>query len=203
MFNSKTTPQTMLFNYLIGCSSMPIYGNRETAKTDIIYSILDKYVHGQVDIKKELSLYYDKKGCPHLHVPLPFELHISFSYCRSELWAAIGLNYPIGIDVESVNSFYDTYPFDLIFSCEEQERFTELDDYTFSAAAGMWSCKEAVVKSRKSGFSDLGPLDVKIGKIEKTENYCIIEVCADQTYEVFAEKYDGIWRTLAGPKRIN
>lgn len=193
----------MLLHSLIGCSSTILHGTRETAKTHLLFSILDNFLGGQIDMRKKISLYYDQNGCPHLQTPLPLELHISFSYCRSELWAAIGLNYPLGIDVEIASSFYDKYPFDLIFSMEEQKRFVELGSPASCAAAGMWSCKEAAVKCRKSGFSDIAPLDVRIGKIEKIENLYIIEVYIDQTYDVIAEKYGDIWRTLAWPKRMN
>ncbi len=193
----------MLANFLIGYNSTIITDTKEVAKNTLVSSLLGQLLPRQKEIKEVVSLYYDKNGCPQLHCHIPLQLNISFSYCDSELWGALALNYPVGIDVESTNSFSGNYPFDLIFSEDEQKSFAQLDEDPAVAAAGMWSCKEAAVKSRQSGFSDLGPQDVLIRAIEKTGTYFKIEVFAEQPYDVIAEKKGRIWRALAGPKKLN
>lgn len=187
---------------LIGCTSTKMIGNKNTAKYRLITSLLSRLLPEQTNITDVVSLSYDQKGCPHLRTQLSVLLNISFSYCEAELWSAIALDYPIGIDVESAASFDENYPYDLIFSKDEQKILSQFDSDPSIAAAGMWSCKEAVVKSRQSGFSDLAPLDVQIVSIDKSLDQFEIEVIADHKYDAITKKDNNIWRTLAGPSRL-
>lgn len=177
--------------------SSKVIGDKNLIKKDLVTSILKQFLPQQLNAEELISLHTDKNGCPFIISQLPIHLEVSFSYCQDKLWSVVAIDTPVGIDVESPDSFTSDYPFDLILNKNEQNRLAELSSCTHTSVAAMWSCKEAAVKCRKSGFGDIGPLDLHIGSITRTEDRFIVEVKSNQHYTVLLEKEGTLWRAVA------
>jgi len=63
----------------------------------------------------------------------------------------------------------------------------------------MWTCKEAVAKSMKSGFGKVEPLDLNIGAIQRSGDRFYVEINADKKYVALLDSEAQHWRCLAGP----
>ena len=184
---------------LIGCKSTHCYGDKQKIKMELVVSILRHFLPPKMATEHDISLSADSLGSPRLSTSLPVALDVSFSYCRDRIWAVIALDYPIGIDVENKESFSSSYPLSRVFSKREQLKFSEIAACRSSAAAALWTCKEAVAKSMKSGFNTIDPRDLSIGKIKRIHDRFYIEILADRKYSAVVEEELHCWRSIAGP----
>lgn len=112
-----------------------------------------------------LQLVHDALGRPHVLAGDGHGSSISFSEGTGALWAALcAEEVEVGIDVAGSDEFPGTYPFHRVFHDEELHhalRSTGGDQG--SAAALLWSIKEAVVKALGCGFQGVDPLHITIG----------------------------------------
>jgi len=189
----------MISVHLIGCSSTLAGNCTKSAKMTLVETILSTYLPSRSQHSLRLSLSQDENGCPQLNTGLPLPFTVSFSYCEGKIWAAVAVNYPIGLDVESRFSFAEQYPYHMFLAEDEIRTLTGLELDFGSAAAAAWSCKEAVAKSMQCGFSTTGPLDLKMMGLQVDKNYFAVDIMADRKYRAVSRKKGDLWLSLAGP----
>jgi len=99
-------------------------------------------------------------GCPQLESQ--HSLVISFSSVGQRVWAAVAQADALGIDVEASESFRAPYPYDRVFQTDELHHVSSFCVNKEDSAALLWSCKEAAMKNRGTGFHCIDPRDVRI-----------------------------------------
>lgn len=104
----------------------------------------------------------DGNGCPHLNGGIQHPIALSFSQSGQEIWAAIAQAGALGLDVESPENFRVPYPYGRVFSGAEFQCVAGWCRDREDAAAMLWSCKEAAMKNRGTGFHFTDPRAVRI-----------------------------------------
>lgn len=182
---------------LIGFGSLPLNGGKQASKEKLVKSLLNRHLTTGLASTPDFSLSSDKRGRPVFYSGEIENCFISYSYCEDKLWTALSAGYTIGIDVETPLSFNNNYPYEKVFSRKENRLRDMIDPDPNSSAAALWSCKEAVVKARGTGFSDIGPAEVEITTIQRTSLGFTIEVLADTPYTAILQREAHLWRAFA------
>jgi phosphopantetheinyl transferase len=116
------------------------------------------------------------------------------------LWAVLAAGVSVGIDVETPVNFPDFYPVSKVFTPGETTIMDGLFCNRNSGSAALWSCKEAVVKARRTGFLDIAPRDVEIIAMSRHCDYHHVEIRAGQvTYFAILKKKGSLWCAIAYP----
>jgi phosphopantetheinyl transferase (holo-ACP synthase) len=111
-----------------------------------------------------IQLVYDTLGRPQLRLGEHRGPAISFSTAGEEVWAALcGDGSDIGIDVAGSAEFQEGYPLHRVFHEQELQPALELAGGNLaSAAALLWSIKEAVAKALGCAFHLVDPRDIQV-----------------------------------------
>ncbi len=104
----------------------------------------------------------DFYGCPRFNGEIKRPFSLSFSYSGQVLWAAVARTEALGIDVETPEHFSPPYPYDRAFRRGDFQMVSAVCRGREDAAALLWSCKEAAVKCRGTGFHCIDPRDVRV-----------------------------------------
>lgn len=104
---------------------------------------------------------------------------ISFSESGGAVWAALcGDESDIGIDVAESLEFQSDYPFGRTFSVQEFQHAVQLaGGDVATAAALLWSVKEAVVKALGCGFGLIEPRDIQVQPAVAEDDGYTFSVC--------------------------
>lgn len=95
--------------------------------------------------------------------------NISFAYSLSDVWAALCLpGWNCGVDVAWPEEFTTGYPFAKVFTESELSKLERMNRDRASAAAILWSAKEAAVKAWGCGFHYMGWRDIRIESLRWT-----------------------------------
>ncbi len=140
----------------------------------------------------------DRYGCPRLNVEYKQPVSISFSYSGQELWAAVAEMDSLGIDVETPGNFSAPYPYNRAFLEDDFRVISSFCTGKEDAAALLWSCKEAAVKSRGTGFHCIDPRDVRILSCLQ-EGHCMyrVTVATPEKIGVVVKRERHLWLALS------
>jgi phosphopantetheinyl transferase len=144
------------------------------------------------------SLDKDYLGKPRLFLGDREGPSLSFSYEEKRLWAAMGQDGPVGIDVAYPEEFPENYPFPRAFNADELECAEGLcRGNRARGAALLWSVKEAAVKAIGTGFHFLDPLDVEVEISHFQEPWIVFKLSAGRSITAWAREERKGWVTLA------
>ena len=123
-----------------------------------------KRFHFSNGIAHPIQIIPDPLGRPNLLLGEHRGPSISFTTAGDKVWAAIACDdSDIGIDVAGSAEFPEGYPTQRVFHAPELRQALELaDGNPASAAALLWSVKEAVVKALGCAFHLVDPRDVHV-----------------------------------------
>jgi phosphopantetheinyl transferase len=138
----------------------------------------------------------DRYGCPQLNSQQ--SIAISFSSIGQEVWAAVTQADALGIDVETPQNFRAPYPYDRVFQADEFQQVSSFCTNKEDAAALLWSCKEAAMKNRGTGFHFMDPRDVRICSCVQ-KGYCTyaVIVTTPEKVPVVVMREHHLWLALA------
>lgn len=141
-------------------ASAEISGDRDRAKNALAGELLQHGGFMCLDETKAQRIKNDRYGCPQLDSQQSIAL--SFSYVGQRVWAAVAQAAALGIDIEAPENFRAPYPYDRVFQADEFYNVSNFCTNKKDAAALLWSCKEAAMKNRGTGFHFIDPRDVRI-----------------------------------------
>lgn len=120
--------------------------------------------HSHREATFPIHVVYGPFGRPHLLLGACRGPAISFCESGESVWAALSGGPPdIGIDVAGAEEFQKGYPFHRVFNDPELQQALSLTGGDLaSAAALLWSIKEAVVKALGCGFHLVDPLQLSV-----------------------------------------
>jgi phosphopantetheinyl transferase len=138
----------------------------------------------------------NKYGCPQLESQQ--SLVISFSSAGQRVWAAVAQADALGIDVEASENFCAPYPYDRVFQTDEFHHVSSFCVNKEDGAALLWSCKEAAMKNRGTGFHFMDPRDVRILSCvqERIRRYTAI-VATPEKIPVIVIREGNLWLAFA------
>jgi phosphopantetheinyl transferase len=139
----------------------------------------------------------DRYGCPRFLMANNPPLALSFSYAVDQLWAAVSRTDSVGIDVETPLSFTGPYPFTRVFLEDEFHIASPFCHSRQDAAALLWSCKEAAMKCKGTGFRFIDPRDVQILSCLQVGRDLQVTTATPQQIEVTVRKERHLWLALA------
>jgi phosphopantetheinyl transferase len=146
-------------------ASARISGDRDETKNALAGKLLHHGGFMCIEETKAQRIKNDRYGCPQFDPRQSIAL--SFSFIGQRVWAAVAQTSALGIDVEAPESFRTPYPYDRAFQTDEFYRVSNFCADTKDAAALLWSCKEAAMKNRGTGFHLIDPRDVRILSCEQ------------------------------------
>lgn len=155
---SEPTKKAMTICY----ASVQFSGDSRGSKNSLVRRLLRAVAPGLILDRNDPLISTDMYGCPRLSVEYQEPLALSFSYNGQELWAAVAASHALGIDVETSENFSAPYPYARAFMEEDLQLALPLCSKKEDAAALLWSCKEAAMKSQGTGFHCTDPRDVRI-----------------------------------------
>ena len=122
---------------------------------------------------------------------------VSFSHCEGRTWAALAWARGVGIDAATPGEFAGSYPLRRAFRPRELSAVAGFCDSTASAAALLWSIKEASVKALGCGFHLVDPLEVEVG--EPTWNHELLRFSVNANAALHAGSLceGNAWLTIA------
>jgi 4'-phosphopantetheinyl transferase len=128
----------------------PKVASRQLISRGILRLILGNYTG--ID-PKNLTISYSQFGKPFLSFPENSEIYFNLSHSGNLLLIAVTAGKQLGIDVEKIEASIDiTGIAPLVFSAEEQVSLLHLAD-PIHEFYGLWTEKEAILKSSGLGFS--------------------------------------------------
>lgn len=143
-------------------ASAKLSGDRSEVKNTLARGLL-RSADSRFPVEKNVQLIKnDIYGCPRLHRDYQQSIAISFSYTGQEVWAAVAKVDALGIDIETPGNFSAPYPYGRVFLEEDFHNISSFCKNKEDAAAMLWSCKEAAVKYKGTGFHFIDPRDVRI-----------------------------------------
>jgi phosphopantetheinyl transferase len=187
---SRKRPSTVYY------ASTGLSGDRNVIKDALVKELLR---HGgfklSVDRNAQL-IRNDRYGCPQLDAQQSIAL--SFSSVGQEVWAAVSQADALGIDVEAPENFRAPYPYNRVFRADEFQHVSSFCTNWEDAAALLWSCKEAAMKNRGTGFHFIDPRDVRIRSCVQEGNYTyVVIVATPEKIPVVVRREGHLWLALA------
>jgi hypothetical protein len=123
---------------------------------------------------------------------------VSFSQAAGRLWAALTRTGQAGVDVALPSEFGAGYPMARAFQPAELDWARPLSgDDTASAAALLWTLKEAAVKALGVGFHLLDPLAVEVFNPSPWQGGIRVSVMAEGILPAWARPHAGGWLAIA------
>ncbi len=145
----------------------------------------------------------DFLGCPRLYLKGEIGLYVSFSHVDKQTWAALSMEYAVGIDVAVSKDFQGDYPFSRVFRNVEFVHARCLGGHTTAeAGARLWSIKEAAVKALGCGFHLIDPLDLKIGEPTPWNGGHLYPAFFGRHLGVWSRKVGDAWLAIAHTKAL-
>jgi phosphopantetheinyl transferase len=180
-------------------ASAALSGERDRIKNTLAGWLVQQTGLASQAASDEPLLRYDGLGCPRFNQGIPLPLAISFSQTGPEIWAAVARTDALGLDVESPENFRGSYPYDRVFSEAEFQCVTGYCPAKEDAAAMLWSCKEAAMKKRGTGFHFTDPRDVRVQSCEMTNEPLIftVSVATPERISVTVVKERHLWLAFA------
>jgi phosphopantetheinyl transferase len=124
---------------------------------------------------------------------------LSFSEAGSLVWCAMAGRGRVGLDAAREADFVPPYPYARAFSTEEWDWAARLcQGRTASAAALLWTAKEAAVKALGVGFHTLEPLDLAVAKGSPAQEGINLTVRTPEPVSAWARPLADGWLALAG-----
>lgn len=161
------------------CSRLPLQGSRRSrvarmaAKKELASMLWASFVASArqgASQSEHPEIITGPLGRPLLLVGGRPMTNISFAYSLSDVWAALCLaGWSCGVDVAWPQEFGSGYPFGKVFAESELSKMERMTGDRASAAAVLWSAKEAAVKAWGCGFHCVGWKDVRIETLRWTE----------------------------------
>ena len=148
-------------------------------------------------VKNTLTLHKSALGRPAVLLGEEGGPSLSFSRGKGWLWAAMGDQGSVGIDVAYPQEFADGYPFARAFRPEELEWAEAFCHDTARGAALVWSAKEAAVKATGTGFNLIDPLEVRVGTPRFIDHGMVFDVSADRPIAAWSGPEDEGWLSVA------
>lgn len=146
--------------------SEPLAGPQETTQDSLVGALVSSLGSSALEPGSGtgFELRKDRLGKPELRVSGKTGPSVSFSRCAGMNWAALAPDGgAVGIDAAHPSEFPHSYPFHRAFHEDELERVAKVAGLErASAAAGVWSAKEAAVKALGCGFHLISPLDLRV-----------------------------------------
>ncbi len=158
LLQSESTKKAMTICY----ASVQFSGDSRGSKNSLVRRLLRDVAPELILDTSDHLITTGMYGCPRLNVEYKEPLALSLSYNGQELWAAVAAVHSLGIDVETSGNFLDPYPYNRAFIEEDLHLALPLCPKKEDAAALLWSCKEAAMKSRGTGFHCTDPREVRI-----------------------------------------
>lgn len=179
-------------------TSARFLGDRRETKATLAKGLLQEAGIRCLTEDSDLLIGHDKYGCPHLQGEYSPPVSLSFSYNGQEIWGAVTKRFSLGIDVETPRSFLAPYPYARAFAADDFRHATGICTRQEDAAALLWSCKEAAMKSRGTGFHCIDPRDVRIlSCLPEGHCMCRVMVATPAEVHVVARKVRHLWLALA------
>lgn len=126
---------------------------------------------------------------------------ISYSHGAGRLYGAMTGMGHVGCDYSAKSDFKLNYPVGQAFLPEEWGRALDTHEEPESAAALLWSVKEAVVKALGTGFHYYDPLEFEVELLDAHANGYYNIVRAQKTYVVWSTAMEEGWFSLAVVRR--
>lgn len=180
-------------------ASAALVGERDRIKNTLADWLVQQAGFTSKTVGGEPLISYDELGCPRFLQEMQYPIAISFSQARQEIWAAVARVDALGLDVESPENFRRPYPYDRVFSGTEFQCVTEYCPAKKDAAAMLWSCKEAAMKKRGTGFHFTDPRDVQVQSCRQMNEPSLftVSVATPEKISVIVFKERHLWLAFA------
>lgn len=138
------------------------------------------------------------QGCPVLVVGGTERRWVSFSRSSGTTWGAVAVADGIGIDASADADFDSRFPLARVFGSEELRWAEEACGSRSSAAALLWSAKEAAVKALGTGFRTTEPREVVVSAPRRAGRELVLEVrAAGSPLPAWCRRHPGGWLSAA------
>jgi phosphopantetheinyl transferase len=177
-------------------ASVGFSGDRNVTKNMLARGLLQRGGFMPLEETNALPIKNNQYGCPKLESQ--HSLVISFSSVGQRVWAAVAQADALGIDIEASENFCAPYPYDRAFQTDEFHHVSSFSANREDGAALLWSCKEAAMKNRGTGFHCIDPRDVRILScvMERHCRYTAI-VATPEKIPVIVIKEGDLWLAFA------
>ena len=156
------------------------------AQTILYRTLYQRLVSYDQSLRGDLSSGKDTSEPPSAGSSLPEEPSFSTSRGNGHLYGAMsGLGH-VGCHYTARSEFEMNFPVGTAFLPEEWGRALNVQDQPESAAALLWSVKEAVVKALGTSFHYYDPLEFEVELMEARENGFLNIIRAQQTYAAWS-----------------
>jgi phosphopantetheinyl transferase len=177
-------------------ASSGLSGDRNVIKDMLVKDLLR---HGGFKLSTDRNaqlIRNDRYGCPQLDALQSIAL--SFSSVEQKIWAAVAQAGALGIDVEAPENFRVPYPYDRVFQADEFQHAAGFCTEKEDAAALLWSCKEAAMKNRGTGFHFIDPWDVRVRSCVQEGPFSYrVSVTTPEDIPVVVKREHHLWFALA------
>lgn len=172
---SRKRPNTIYY------ASAGLSGDRNVIKNALVADLLRQGGFTVPTDRNVQLIRNDRYGCPQLDSQP--SIAISFSSLGPKVWAAVTQADALGIDIETPENFHAPYPYERVFQADEFQHVSSFCTNREDAAALLWSCKEAAMKNKGTGFHFIDPRDVRIRSCVQ-EGHCIFAVIVTTPEEI-------------------
>lgn len=177
-------------------ASAGLSGDRNVIKNTLIGDLLRRGGFTVPTDRHTQLIRNDRYGCPQLNSQQ--SIAISFSSLGQKVWAAVTQADALGIDVEAPENFRAPYPYSRVFQADEFQLVSSFCANKEDAAALLWSCKEAAMKNRGTGFHFLDPRDVRIlSCVQEGHSTFAVIVTTPEKIPVVVMRERRLWLALA------
>jgi phosphopantetheinyl transferase len=191
VIHAETTQKPCTVYY----GSARLCGDRQKVKNELVWDLLRRGGFKLSAVTNMMWFHNDNYGCPQLFQQ---SVALSFSSFKQEIWAAVAQTEALGIDVESPENFHAPYPYGRAFQAGEFQLVSHFCVNREDAAALLWSCKEAAMKKRGTGFHFTDPRDVRICSCMPTGHWMYaVVVKTPEKVTVAVKREHQLWLALA------
>jgi len=154
-------------------------------------------------VENAFTLHKTPRGKPYLLIGNRQGPSLSFSHGDRRLWAAVGSQGAVGIDVADPVEFAGAYPLERAFRPQELDSVQALTQKKSARAAALiWSLKEASVKAAGTGFNTYDPLEVRVGSPRISDCGILFDVWAGRSISAWARAEGRGWLAVASISHI-
>ena len=123
---------------------------------------------------------------------------LSFSEAGGTLWAALTGQGQVGVDAARQEDFLPPYPYSRTFHPEEWDwAWRHCHGESASAAALLWTAKEAAVKALGVGFHTRDPLNLKVAFLTQEQKGLNLMVQTPEEVSAWARPLEDGWLAVA------